>query len=165
MSIADEIGQRIRAVRESKGFTQEEVERRSKVLGSSVSKSFISQLENGNTDVGLSCLDALARALEISLPDLVNEKLSTEHIVSSAALDAFCELDEISAAEKANLKELLDKEIVSFSTIDSWRQHSRALKFNQARRPVLAELPRVAEKAPVYRIGKKQTGSRGKRNR
>lgn len=165
MSIADQIGQRIRAVRESKGFTQEDVEIRSKALGSSVSKSFISQLENGNTNVSLSFLDALAHALEISLPDLVNEKLSAKHIVSSAALNAFCEQDKISAAGKANLKELLDKEIVSFSTIDSWRQHYRASKFDQARRPVLAELPRVAEKSPVYRITKKRTGSRGKRNR
>lgn len=164
MSIADEVGRRIRAVRESKGFTQEEVERRSKALGSSVSKSFISQLENGNTDVSLSFLDALARALEVSLPDLVNEKLTAEHIVSSAALDAVCDADKISAAEKANLKELLDKGLVSFSTTNSWREHYRASKFSQARRPVLAELPRVVEKPATYRLPKKRPGSRGTRN-
>ena len=165
MSIVDEVGRKIRAIRESKGFTQEEVEKRSKALGSPVSKSFISQLENGNTDVSLSFLHALARALEVSLPDLVNEKLTAGHIVSSAALDAFCEADKIRAAEKATLKELLDKELVSFSTANSWREHYRALKFSQARRPVLTELPRVAEKVPVYRIQKKRAGSAVKRNR
>ncbi len=164
MSIAAQMAQRIRSIRELKRLTLKEVENRSKASGTAVSKSFISQLENQNADVGLSCLEALARALEISLPDLVNEKLSAEYVVSSAALDAFCEQDRISAAERASLKQLLDEGIVSFSTTKDWREHHHASKFNQARRPVLTELPRVAEKGAVYRIPKKRTGSRGKKN-
>ena len=164
MSIAEQIGRRIRSVRQLKGLTLKDVENRSKAFGSPVSQSFISQLENKNTDIGLSCLEALARSLEIFLPDLVNEKLSAEHIVSSAALDAFCEQDKISAAEKARLTELLDEGIVSFSTTKDWREHHRASKFSQARRPVLAELPRVAEEPQSYGITKKRPGSRGKKS-
>jgi len=165
MSIAKRIGQRIRSIRELKRLTLKDAESRSKAYGSAISSSFISQLENQNGNVSLSSLESLARALEISLPDLVNEKLSPEYVVSSAALDEFCEQDGISAVEKASLKELIDKGVVSFSTTKDWREHHRASKFSQARRPVLAELPRVHEKAAVYRIAKKRTGSRGKRNR
>ena len=165
MSIAEQMGQRIRLIRELKHLTLLEVENRSKASGSAVSKSFISQLENQNVDVSLSCLEALARALEISLTDLVNEKLSAEYIVSGAALNAFCEQDSINAAERASLKELLDKGIVSFSTAKDWREHHHAAKFSQSRRPVLTELSRVAEEASAYRIPKNRRASRGKRNR
>ena len=163
MSIAKRMGQRIRSIRELKRLTLKEAENRSKAYGSAVSSSFISQLENQNANVSLSSLEALARALEISLPDLVNEKLSPESIVSSAALDAFCEQDGISAGERANLKELVDKGIVSFSTTKDWREHHHALKFSQSRRPVLTELPRVAEKPGTYRVLKKRRGSSGRK--
>ncbi len=165
MSIADRIGQRIRSLRQSKGLTQDDVVQRCRSSKPLVSKSLISQLENKNTDVGLRRLEAMARALEISLPDLVNEKLSTEYIISNAALDAFCEEDEINALEKASLKDLLDKGIVSFSTLKDWRDHRRASKFVQSRRPTVADLHgRVAEAPQTYQVQGKTRGSHRKKN-
>ena len=160
MSILEQIGRRIKSLRESKGLSLAEVCKRSRI-----STSFISQLENSNTDVSLGRLEALAGALGIPLPDLVNEKLSTEHIISSAALDAFCEQDKISAPEKAYLKELLDKGVASFSTPKDWRSHYRAWKFERARRPTLAELPRVAEIPQTYRAQGKPRGSHREKSR
>src|SRR3990172_3067158 len=145
MSIADQIGQRIRSVRESKGLGPEEMHKRS-----GISTSFIYQLEkNPKTNVILRRLEALALALEVSLSDLVNEKLSTEYILSSAALDAFCEEDKIGAQDKAYLRGLLDKGIF-FSTPTNWKAHYRAWKSSQTRRPTLAELTRVAEVPQTY---------------
>lgn len=160
MSIAEQIGQRIRSIRESKDLTIEEVVKRCGVSKPLVSKSLISQLETKNTDVSLRRLEALAQALAISLPDLVNEKLSTEHIISSAELDAFCEQDKIDAQDKAHLKDLLDKGIVSFQTAKDWGDYYRGRKYEQARRPSLAPVPRVADSPQTYKAQRKPTGSR-----
>lgn len=160
MSITDQIGHRIRSLRKSKGLTLDEVVERCRGTEPLVSKSLISQLENKNTDVSLRRLEALAQALEISLPDLVNEKLSTEHIISSAELDAFCEIDKIDAQDKVHLKDLLDKGIVSFQTAKDWGDYYRGRKYEQARRPSLAPVPRVADSPQTYKAQRKPTGSR-----
>ena len=160
MSTANQIGQRIRSLRQSKGLTLNEVVKRCRDSKALVSKSLISQLENKNTDVSLRRLEALAQALEISLPDLVNEKLSTEHIISSAELDAFCEKDKIDTQDKARLKDLLDKGIVSFQTAKDWGDYYRGRKYELARRPSLAQVPRVADSPQTYKAQRKPTGSR-----
>ncbi len=163
MSITVQIGQRIQAVRESKGLNLEDLANRCKDSGSPVSKSFIWKLENKNCDVGLSCLDALARALEIFLPDLVNENLSIEYITSDAALESFCQEDKISGEEKTYLKGLLDKGIF-FSTAKDWRAHHRARESNPTYRSKVTELHgRVADASENYQVRRKPRATRRKR--
>jgi transcriptional regulator with XRE-family HTH domain len=154
MSIAEQIGQKIRSIRESKGLTQEQVHQRS-----GVSASFLSLLETSKTDVGLQSLEALAQALEVSLPDLVNEKLPTKHILSRAALTTFCEQDKIDSQERASLEEELESGIVSFTTPEDWKDHYNGLKFRQARRPSLTQLHGGVQEAPdSYRARRKPRG-------
>ncbi len=55
-----DIGKRLRQLREAKGFSQGDVERRSGLL-----RSYISRVEGGYTAPSLSTLDKFARALEV----------------------------------------------------------------------------------------------------
>ena len=56
------IGERIRSIREMKGLSQGELERRSGML-----RCYISRVENGHTMPSLDTLDKFARAFEIPL--------------------------------------------------------------------------------------------------
>lgn len=56
------IGDRIRALREQKGFSQGQVERRTGLL-----RCYISRVENGHTVPSIETLEKLAQALEIPL--------------------------------------------------------------------------------------------------
>ena len=56
------IGDRIRALRESKGLSQGQVERRTGLL-----RCYISRVENGHTVPSIDTIEKLAQALEIPL--------------------------------------------------------------------------------------------------
>ena len=56
------IGQRLRAIREAKGLSQGDVERRTGAL-----RTYLSRMENGHTVPSLETLEKLARALEVPL--------------------------------------------------------------------------------------------------
>ncbi len=62
------IGERIRSIRELKGLSQGEIERRSGML-----RCYISRVENGHTMPSLDTLDKFARAFEIPLYRLFYE--------------------------------------------------------------------------------------------
>ncbi len=55
-----DIGKRIRAVREAKGLSQGDIERRSGLL-----RSYISRVEGGYTAPSISTLEKFAKALEV----------------------------------------------------------------------------------------------------
>lgn len=55
-----EIGKRLRSLRESKGLSQGDIERRSGLL-----RSYISRVEGGYTAPSLSTLEKFAKALEV----------------------------------------------------------------------------------------------------
>lgn len=59
------IGERIRGLRESKGLSQGDIEQRTGLL-----RSYISRVENGYTVPALETLEKLARALEVPLYQL-----------------------------------------------------------------------------------------------
>jgi transcriptional regulator with XRE-family HTH domain len=56
------IGERLRALREAKGLSQGEVEKRTGLL-----RCYISRVENGHTVPSIETLEKLARALEVPL--------------------------------------------------------------------------------------------------
>lgn len=56
------IGDRIRALREQKGFSQGQVEKRTGLL-----RCYISRVENGHTVPSIETVEKLARALEVPL--------------------------------------------------------------------------------------------------
>jgi DNA-binding XRE family transcriptional regulator len=60
------LGKRIRALRLDRGWTQEELAHRS-----GLNRSYMSDVENGRSDVSLSTLHKIARPLEISLAELL----------------------------------------------------------------------------------------------
>jgi len=68
MPLADQLGQRIRQLREERGITQENLAYTSDVVRS---KSYISEIEAGKKLPSLRVLEGLAQQLEVSLFDLL----------------------------------------------------------------------------------------------
>lgn len=62
------LGKRIRIVREQKGFSQGDIEKRCGLL-----RCYISRVENGRTVPSLETLEKFARALEVPLHELFYE--------------------------------------------------------------------------------------------
>ena len=93
------IGERIRTIREAKGLSQGNIERRCGLL-----RCYISRVENGHTVPSLDTLEKFARALEVPLHELFYEgemppvlpTLSAEEIAlqeeKQSALGRFAEL-------------------------------------------------------------------------
>src|SRR2546422_1117271 len=68
-----DIGKRIRQLREVKGLSQGDIERRSGLL-----RSYISRVEGGYTTPSLATLDKFAKALEVQTYQLLFQR-SEEH--------------------------------------------------------------------------------------
>jgi transcriptional regulator with XRE-family HTH domain len=99
------IGERLRALREEKKFSQGEVEKRTGLL-----RCYISRVENGHTVPAVETLEKFARALEVpmyqlfydgeeppKLPNLLNRKTADKNVWGSKGKDArllaqFCRL-------------------------------------------------------------------------
>ncbi len=109
------IGDRLRTLREEKKFTQGEVEKRTGVL-----RTYLSRVENGHTVPSVETLEKFARALEVpmyqlfydgeeppKLPKLPKHETADDVIWGSSGRDAhmlrqFCRL--FSRANKSDLK-------------------------------------------------------------
>lgn len=93
------IGERIKTLRERKGFSQGEVERRSGML-----RCYISRVENGHTVPSLETMEKFARALDVPLHEFFYEGteppalplVSAEEVVArqkrDSALTRFAEI-------------------------------------------------------------------------
>jgi transcriptional regulator with XRE-family HTH domain len=99
------IGDRLRTLREEKKFTQGEVEKRTGVL-----RTYLSRVENGHTVPSVETLEKFARALEVpmyqlfydgeeppKLPNLLKRKSADDILWSNSGKDAnmlakFCRL-------------------------------------------------------------------------
>jgi transcriptional regulator with XRE-family HTH domain len=99
------IGDRLRALREEKKFTQGEVEKRAGVL-----RTYVSRVENGHTLPSVETLEKFARALEVpmyqlfydgeeppKLPNLPKRKSTDDSVWGDSGKDArllakFCRL-------------------------------------------------------------------------
>jgi len=90
------IGDRLRAIREAKGLSQGDIEERS-----GLKRSYISRVENGHTVPSVETLEKLARALEVplyqlfyeggkppQLPHLPKRKTAQEIVWGSSGKDA-----------------------------------------------------------------------------
>src|ERR1700688_975095 len=90
------IGERLRALREEKKFSQGEVEKRTGLL-----RCYISRVENGHTVPAIETLEKMARALEIpmyklfydgeeppKLPNLLKRKTADDILWGSSGKDA-----------------------------------------------------------------------------
>jgi transcriptional regulator with XRE-family HTH domain len=99
------IGDRLRALREQKNFSQGEIEKRTGLL-----RCYISRVENGHTVPAIETLEKLARALEVpmyqlfyegeeppTLPNLPKRKFADDIVWGNSGKDAqmlakFCRL-------------------------------------------------------------------------
>ena len=90
------VGERLRALREEKNFTQGEIEKRTGLL-----RCYISRVENGHTIPAVETLEKFARALEVpmyqllydgdkppKLPELLKRKSAGELAWGSSGRDA-----------------------------------------------------------------------------
>ena len=112
------IGERLRALRQERDFSQGEIEKRTGLL-----RCYISRVENGYTVPAVETLEKFARALEVpmyqllydgekppQLPKLPNRKASESSVWGSKGKDArllakFCRL--FSRMEKGNQELML----------------------------------------------------------
>lgn len=95
-----ELGQRIRAARDIRGLSQEELAARAKI-----NNSFLSQLERGLKAPSLKTLDAIARSLEVPISQLfADDEEATSSLVEREVADL---LANATAAQKRDLVELL----------------------------------------------------------
>lgn len=119
------IGERVKNVREKKGFTQEQLSQ-----ASGVSKSFLSEIENNKTNASGQVLLQIANALGASVDYLLEgksfENQSKEAVIIPPALSKFAERLNLSYSQtvelleahnsvvarrsKSNQKELTEKE-------------------------------------------------------
>src|ERR1035437_8373560 len=112
------IGERLRALREQKNFSQGEIEKRTGLL-----RCYISRVDNGHTVTAIETLEKLARALEVpmyqlfyegeeppELPNLPKRKTADDIVWGNSGKDArmltkFCRL--FSQMEEGDLKLVL----------------------------------------------------------
>jgi transcriptional regulator with XRE-family HTH domain len=66
MSIRENFGQRLKVLRQHRKMSQDDVS-----LSSGVDRSYLSEIENGKSSPTLDIIDRIAKALNVSLSDLV----------------------------------------------------------------------------------------------
>ena len=66
MTASEQLGMRIKFLRKSKGWSQEDL-----ALEANVNKNYICDLENGRRNPSLDILERIAKALNISLSELL----------------------------------------------------------------------------------------------
>lgn len=92
------IGERIKTLRQQKGLSQGDVEKRTNML-----RCYISRVENGHTVPSLETLERFARALEVPLHELFYEgdqipaatPLSADEVALSPASDSIGRLAQL----------------------------------------------------------------------
>jgi transcriptional regulator with XRE-family HTH domain len=103
-----QLGKKIRDLRLRRGMTVQQL-----ALASSLSKGFISQVENDRTSPSLATLSDLARALETSVAYLVVEEERMPHVVRAAERPRIpfageaSQVEVLSAQPKRNLEVLM----------------------------------------------------------
>lgn len=75
-----EIGERIRAIREQKKLAQGDIEKRSGLL-----RTYISRVENGHTIPSVETLEKIARALDVPLYQLLYDGVESHRGAESLA--------------------------------------------------------------------------------
>lgn len=93
------VGERIRSRREELGWKQDDL-----ATKAGISKSFLSDLENGKRNVGADKLLDIARALNVSLDFLMTGKASKEQ---QAEVSIPASLAKFAAEEELSLRETL----------------------------------------------------------
>jgi len=93
------VGERIRSRREELGWKQDDL-----VTKAGISKSFLSDLENGKRNVGADKLLDIARALNVSLDFLMTGKASREQ---TAEVSIPASLAKFAAEERLSLRQTL----------------------------------------------------------
>ncbi len=130
------VGNRIRTRREELGWTQDDLARKA-----SISKSFLSDLENGKRNVGADKLLDIARALSLSMDYLmkgkdgeVSESASTE-VQIPTALAEFARDQGLSFRETLALLEMQNQIIAHRSSVKKgdletvdWQKFYEAVK-------------------------------------
>lgn len=69
MDIRSTVGTNIRKLRQAKKMSQEEL-----AFEAGIDRSYLSEIESGKKNVGVSVLDSIAKALEVAVADLVEKK-------------------------------------------------------------------------------------------
>ena len=109
------IGKRVRAARDKKGITQEQL---SELANLSI--SHVSNIETGTTNMSLSAIISLANSLDVTTDDLLCDNLIHARIPIEAEMKQI--LDSCSSYE---LRLLAD---VSRSVLDSFRRNEKLFR-------------------------------------
>lgn len=128
------VGDRIRTRRTELGWTQDQLARKA-----GISKSFLSDVENGRRSVSAENLFEIAQALNVSLDHLMKGKSSGEErrpaVEIPVALAAFAEREGLSFRQAVTLLEMQQQIVAHRSTIKKdnlksvdWQKFYEAVK-------------------------------------
>jgi transcriptional regulator with XRE-family HTH domain len=128
------VGDRVREAREKRGLTQEKLAERT-----GLSKGFLSDVENGNSDISsenlLKVADALGANLDYLLRGEAPRSPSREPVVIPPELSRFAEEERLTYAQTLELIEAHNSIIARRSGssqksfgVDHWRQLHRAIQ-------------------------------------
>jgi transcriptional regulator with XRE-family HTH domain len=120
------IGQRLRALRQSRRLTQEDMRKRTGML-----RPHISRLENGHTAPSVKTLERIARALEVPINKIF---LGVEQSASSSAITGNVEESELHFGRTPSERRLLNefnRMLAEISPVDRRLLFSLAKKMAQ----------------------------------
>ncbi len=108
-----EIGEKLRNIREEKGFSQKEV---AELMG--VAQTQYGRLENGKTVPTIATLTKAAKALKVNLEDIIPQKkiLKGKGDVKGKSFQDLSILDHLSDKEKDFVLQLLDLIVARLNT-------------------------------------------------
>lgn len=157
------LGEKIKAIRELRGFTQGKLAKHS-----GLSKGYVSQLEKEEFNLGHQTVKALAEALLFPAHYFFQDDLwaskTPQFILAKAALDSFmAQHDDISSRDRMILSAALESAKSLYLEPAGWEQAYELLKVSQKFGPTIAELPRAADAEHAYGPTKKSTTSRRKK--
>jgi len=90
MADDNQLGQRIRALRQKKKLTQEQI---SELVG--LNSKYWSELERGNETISLKNLNKIAKALEVPMVDLINaEHEAPRKVLEKEVQKMICEAND-----------------------------------------------------------------------
>jgi transcriptional regulator with XRE-family HTH domain len=129
--MATTIGERVRHRRTELGLTQDDLAQRA-----GISKSFLSDLENGKRSIGAETLLDLGQAMGVSLDFLMTGKASEDQAQQEipAALSRFAEAEGLSVRDTLTLLRLQEQIALTRKTVGKrhekveWREFYQAVK-------------------------------------
>lgn len=114
------VGEKLKAVRKAKGFTQEQIAERAEI-----SDSYVSDVERGQRNISLETLEKLIRALDISPEELFHfDGILADNEIQEKKLLVELHKSQLMAREIEEVRYVVRTSNEFLSTVDQLRRRS-----------------------------------------